>query len=282
MVFLGISVLAYALNNVLWKYMLSKLSPAILIVTRSFFTTLIAIALGLALVPNIFDISSADYFSSMTASISGALGLICMISALKEGALKFLALYNLLTVFIMASYLFIFEDLPVLTYGFGAVLMLFGYLLFLFSSDKSQLKSNFLTHLKFLFMAIFFFVSGLLHWYNLLKEVHPTFVAANQEVVVFIFGLFYMKVRAENWNSIRKSLNFNHLKLVFLMALVIFIAVYFGLLGMRDENPLLFSLASLSVPVLTFFFGILFFKEKINIQSIIALTAMVTAAFLLL
>ncbi|MGB0932853.1 MAG: EamA family transporter [Lishizhenia sp.] len=282
MVFLVVSVIAYALNNVLWKHMLEKLSPAILITIRSFFTTLLAIALGVFLVPNIFDLSYTKYMSSMLASVIGAFGLVFMISALKEGSLKVLALYNLLTVFITATYLVIFEDFDALTYGSGSVLMLVGYFLFLFQAYKDRSKFSLSIHLKFLLMSIFFFASSLLHWYNLLQDVHPVFVAANQELVVFVFGLSFLILKGNEWHSVKSDIQFKKIFWILIMALVIFIAVYFGLLGMLEKDPLLLSLYSLAVPILTFFFGMLFFKEKVSIQSIFALITMVIAAFLLL
>ena len=281
MFYLGVSVLAYALNNVLWKRMLSSFAPSILLTVRAFFTSVIGLLVAFSLYNNVLVVSQTDFLRSMIASVIGALGLFFMLSALKQGTLKLLALYNLFTVFITASFLFIFDDLDVVNYGYGSFLMLSGYFLFFFHSNKQNLKFPIAVHLKFALMSLLFAASGLMHWYNLLENVHPVFIAANQEIVVLILGLCLVKLNGYKMIDIKKVLHFKHLRFIFLMALVIFVAVYFGLLGMLQSNPFILSLTSLAVPILTFFFGVWFFREKFTLQSIIALTAMVTAAYLL-
>jgi drug/metabolite transporter (DMT)-like permease len=65
------------------------------------------------------------------------------------------------------------------------------------------------------------------------------------------------------------------------MALLIFSALLFSFLGLKVTNPLISSLLFLSNPLLTIVFAALFFKEKINLYTILALIFISSGAFII-
>ena len=69
--------------------------------------------------------------------------------------------------------------------------------------------------------------------------------------------------------------------LVFVMAVLIFAAVWTGFLGLKITNPFLASLLPLATPVLTILFGALFFKEKWNKKIGLALFIIAIGAYVL-
>ena len=103
----------------------------------------------------------------------------------------------------------------------------------------------------------------------------------NQEVIVFLVGgiglIAQPKSVKEHWfQSMIKSAN-----LVFIMAVLIFAAVWTGFLGLKITNPLLASLLPLATPILTILFGALFFKEKWNKKIGLALFIIAIGAYVL-
>ena len=65
------------------------------------------------------------------------------------------------------------------------------------------------------------------------------------------------------------------------MALIIFLAILFGFMGLKITNPLISSLLSLSVPIITILFGKIFFKENLNSNILVSLLLISIGAFLL-
>jgi drug/metabolite transporter (DMT)-like permease len=65
------------------------------------------------------------------------------------------------------------------------------------------------------------------------------------------------------------------------MAMIIFLAVWFGFMGLKITDPIVSSLLSLSVPIITILFGSIFFKEKINSNMVFSLLLVSVGAFLL-
>ena len=107
-----LSIILYTINNLLWKNILSLTSKWIIITTRSFTTFIIGTTIITVLFPEIITaLSLMIVYKCTLAAIFGALGLISMISALKEGSLKQLGIYNLFGIVLTVSYLVLFENL---------------------------------------------------------------------------------------------------------------------------------------------------------------------------
>jgi drug/metabolite transporter (DMT)-like permease len=128
-------------------------------------------------------------------------------------------------------------------------------------------------------MTLFFSTSSLIHWKNLTSEVPALVIITNQEFVVFFTALLLI-VKTQTYSQIKLGISINFKK-VLVMALLIFSALLFSFLGLKVTNPLISSLLFLSNPLLTIVFAALFFKEKINLYTILALIFISSGAFFL-
>ena len=283
MIYLLLSVVLYALNNLLWKKVLRQANSWLIMTSRAFLTTIIGSIVILLYAPQmIFQISIDTVFSVTIASVLGAFGLICMISALQKGTLRQLGIFNLLTIAFTVTYLLLFEKFNFFDFLFGTSLIVLGFSIYVFQIKKLPTEeSDTKTLINYTLMSLFFTASGLVHWYNLKQSIPPLFSVVNQEVIVFLVGgiglIAQPKSVKEHWfQSMIKSAN-----LVFIMAVLIFAAVWTGFLGLKITNPLLASLLPLATPILTILFGALFFKEKWNKKIGLALFIIAIGAYVL-
>lgn len=283
MLLVFLSIILYAINNLLWKKMLSLTSKWIIITARSFTTFVIGVVLITVSFPEIMDeLSLMIVYKCTLAAIFGVLGLISMISALKEGSLKQLGIYNLFQIVLTVSYLVFFEKFELKYYLLGTTLILLGFLLYFFSiPTENQKEKNLKVQILFFLMSVFFAVSGLIHWYNLKQGVPTFFSLVNQEFIVFLFGLFgLLKNRINFSSSIATQIRFIY-KQIILMAVVILGAVWAGFTGLKNTNPIITSLLALSLPIFTMVFGAVFFGEKVKVKTIISILLIAIGAFIL-
>lgn len=283
MEFILASIILYALNNLLWKKILLEENMWLIMSLRSLMTSALGLLLISLFYPTILDGLSLDSVAKVSfASFLGALGLVFMISALKVGSLRQLGLFNLAGVFFTVTYLLLFENFDLRYYAGGTSLILLGFILYLvqIKKDLSQ-DSSIKQLLLFALMTIFFSASGLLHWHNLKQSISPIFSLVNQEFTVFtvsIFGLMYRTTYSKKQIMISIMSIY---RLIFIMAILIFLAVWFGFLGLKVTNPYLTSLLALSTPLLTIVFGVFFYKEKWSFSNLIALALIILGAFML-
>lgn len=283
MIYLLLSVVLYALNNLLWKKVLQQTNSWLLMTSRAFLTASIGIIVILFFAPNVLNQISWNSFWRITiASVLGAFGLICMLSALQKGTLRQLGIFNLLTIAFTVTYLLLFEKFNVLDFVSGTSLIMVGFSIYVFQIQKLPTnESNSKTVIYYILMSLFFASSGLVHWYNFKQSIPPLFSVVNQEIIVFLVGgiglIAQPKSVKVNWfQSMIKTAN-----LVFIMAVLIFAAVWTGFLGLKITNPLLASLLPLATPILTILFGALFFKEKWNKKIGLALFIIAIGAYVL-
>jgi drug/metabolite transporter (DMT)-like permease len=191
-------------------------------------------------------------------------------------------LFNLAGVFFTVTYLYFFENFDLRYYVIGTSLILLGFAVYLIQIKKELDKENsFRQLLLFTLMTIFFSASGLLHWHNLKQSISPIFSLVNQEFIVFSVSFIGLVTRT---SYTRKQIIISSMyiyKLVFVMAILIFMAVWTGFLGLKITNPYVTSLLALSTPVLTIVFGALFYKEKWSLSNLIALALIISGAFML-
>ena len=280
MTFLLVSILLFAFNNVLWKQLLNSYPPLILILTRALFTSvlgaLVLVFLRTDLLSNFLNFGMAGLF----ASVLGGCGLLFMLFGLKKGSLKVFGVYSLFGTLISCTYLYWFENFSIENYFLGSVSISIGFLLFLFSRNKGEEKPGLKTHLNYLFMILFFSASSIVHWKNLSTGASPLFTVALQEMIVFALGVFAAVLLGQKLR-ITEYLNFKFIGSCTIMAFVVFGALVFGFLGLKITDPYLNSLLSLTVPVLTILFGVLFFKEKLNSTLLVSLSCISLGAFLI-
>ncbi len=283
MIYLLLSALLYSLNNLLWKKVLQQDNSWLIMTLRALLTSIIGIVVVLRYYPNLLNQISKDSFCRVTiASMLGAFGLIFMISALKKGTLRLLGIFNLLTIAFTVTYLLLFEKFNILNYLSGTSLIILGFSIYIFQIKKTPTEEfTGKVVIYYTLMSLFFASSGMVHWYNFKQSISPLFSVVNQEIIVFLLGVTGLWLQPKSlktqWlQTIEKSSY-----LLIGMAVLIFAAVWTGFLGLKSTNPLLSSLLSLSIPILTIFFGALFFKEKLNKSIFLSLLIITIGAFIL-
>ena len=275
MAWLFLSVCLYAVNNVLWKLYVKGQHPLFIISRRAIFT--VALAFAAAWITKT-DLSKFIYHPNSLyvylASLFGALGLVMMVSFLKEGNLVQMAFYSLLGAGIAASYSFLFREVAISPKAIvGSILIVLGYLIFCIHEHQKVKKGKILLkqHLLLISMTLAFSVSLLIQWESL-KIFSSLAIICTQETVVLVVTtagtlFLYPKKTSENSHQI-------NLKMA-LMALVIFSGIFAGTIGLKSADPFMASVAGFTVPVLSAFAGGTVFQEKLTIIHTTSLLLMI-------
>ena len=278
MIFIMLSVLLFSYNNVLWKKNIKATSISFLVAYRAFFTSTISIGF-LLLFFTIEHISISDFIKITTGSLFGVLGLFSMLAVIKKSSLQWLGIYNLLGVVFTILYLWIFDAVPIKESLLGLLFIVSGFVCFIFSNKQTQLKITFKQHLILLLMTFSYSFSAILHWKNLNLNFSPLLIIANQESIVFFVGLLFTFKKA-NISAIKTELRI-YFKRIIIMSTVIFFAILFSLLGLKQTNPIVSSLLFLAAPLATILFSAFFFKEKFSKKNIVFIIIILLGAFML-
>ena len=278
MIFIMLSVLLFSYNNVLWKKNIKATSIPFLVAYRAFFTSTISIGF-LLLFFTIEHISISDFIKITTGSLFGVLGLFSMLAVIKKASLQWLGIYNLLGVVFTILYLWIFDTVPIKESLLGLLFIVSGFVCFIFSNKQTQLKITFKQHLILLLMTFSYSSSAIFHWKNLNLNFSPLLIIANQESIVFFVGLLFTFKKA-NISAIKTDLRI-YFKRIIIMSTVIFFAILFSLLGLKQTNPIVSSLLFLAAPLATILFSALFFKEKFSKKNIVFIIIILLGAFML-
>lgn len=270
MVYLILSNFFYALNNLLWKRALSKFNLWHIISSRSLLTSIVSFVVIITFYSDVINIIDFPLFLNIfIASVFGSLGLICMIHALKKGSLSQLALFNLIIVFLIGSFLFFFENLHFENYRVASLLIISGFVLYIYQIKKKNTQQMSLHQLLlFSLMSIFFAGSILMHWYGLKKDIPVIFSLSIQESVVFLSSITIVII-SPSFSLVKLRYELKKISTTaILMATVIFAAIWTGFSGLKFTDPLISSLISLLTPILTILFGVIFYKDKWNYLTI--------------
>ena len=278
MIFIMLSVLLFSYNNVLWKKNLKATSIPFLVAYRAFFTSTISIGI-LLLFFTIENVSISDFIKITTGSLFGVLGLFSMLTVIKKASLQWLGIYNLLGVVFTILYLWIFDTVPIKESLLGLVVIVFGFVCFIVSNKQTQLRITLKQHLVLLLMTFSYSFSAILHWKNLNLDFSPLLIIANQESIVFLVGLFFTFKKAKI-RSIEIELKTYFKKIAF-MSIVVFFAILFSFLGLKQTNPIIASLLFLAAPLTTILFSAFFFKEKLSKKNIVFIIIILLGAFIL-
>ena len=278
MIFIMLSVLLFSYNNVLWKKNLKATSIPFLVAYRAFFTSTISIGI-LLLFFTIENVSISDFIKITTGSLFGVLGLFSMLTVIKKASLQWLGIYNLLGVVFTILYLWIFDTVPIKESLLGLVVIVFGFVCFIVSNKQTQLKITLKQHLVLLLMTFSYSFSAILHWKNLNLDFSPLLIIANQESIVFLVGLFFT-FKKTKIRSIKIELKTYFKKIAF-MSIVVFFAILFSFLGLKQTNPIIASLLFLAAPLTTILFSAFFFKEKLSKKNIVFIIIILLGAFIL-
>jgi len=278
MIFIMLSVLLFSYNNVLWKKNLKATSIPFLVAYRAFFTSTISIGFLLVFF-TIEHISISDFIKITTGSLFGVLGLFSMLAVIKKASLQWLGIYNLLGVIFTILYLWIFDTVPIKEFLLGLLFIVSGFVCFIFSNKQTQLKITFKQHLILLLMTFSYSSSAIFHWKNLNLNFSPLLIIANQESIVFFVGLLFTFKKA-NIIAITTDLRI-YFKKIIIMSTVVFFAILFSFLGLKQTNPIVSSLLFLAAPLTTILFSAFFFKEKFSKKNIVFIIIILLGAFML-
>jgi drug/metabolite transporter (DMT)-like permease len=243
-----------------------------LITYRSFFTTSI-LFVSLLLLSIKVNYSFERYVYLTLGSLSGLLGLICMLTVVRHVSLRWVGIYNLAGVILVAFYLSAFEGISLIRYGIGVVFILIGFIWFLSTLENSSERLTFKDHVFLFLMMLFFKFGSVMHWRNLTLDIHPLLVSFNQELVVFVGGFCWIIFSKQCRPSIIK-LGMRFL-IVFKMASVALLALILSFYGLRVTDPFLSGLLFLLSPISTIFLGVVYFKERLS-WSTVASTAIIS------
>lgn len=214
-----------------------------------------------------------------TGSIFGVIGLFSMLSVIQKASLQWLGIYNLLGIVFTSLYLWFFEKVVFTQSIFGLILILMGFVFYIYSNKEAHIKITIKQHALLLLMTMSFSVSSLVHWKNLKSDILPLLIISNQEIVVFItaFVLTIFKSKTIKIKEVCK----NYFLRVILMAFIIFLALLFSFLGLKITNPVVSSVLFLASPLTTILLSTLIFREQLTLKNGMAILIIATGAFIL-
>lgn len=271
MIWLLLSALFYAINNLLWKVFVRDEQPLHLISRRAMFTTLFSLISLIIIGENPVKYAiHPDFGALLVGCVLGALGLVFMVSFLKSGSLSLMGYYALLGVTITGAYTYLLKAEPftpkIIT---GTIVLIIGYLLYLWD-ERQKLKTDkvrLTQHLLLVLMTVFFTASTIVKW-EIIANFPTVILLPVQEIVVLVLSLIALAfVPNQITNKVFIIRNYG---IYALLALIILIAVFLGLMGLSATNSFISTLTSILVPVLTVVFGFVFMKEKISKLQVVS------------
>jgi drug/metabolite transporter (DMT)-like permease len=213
---------------------------------------------------------SAQTLRITIGSLSGALGLFCMLLAIKNVSLQWLGIYNLIGIVFTSIYLFFFENVNLINSLTGIIIIGTGFIFFILTSKQNNNPIYFKNHLQLALMTIAFNTAGILHWKSLNDSIPPLLVMTNQETIVFLVSSLVFYFNKEKKFTITKEIKM-HFKKVSLMAFVIFLAIFSSLFGLKETNPVISGVLFLAVPILTITLSTIIFKEQFTFKNGLAI-----------
>jgi len=273
MEYLILSVLFFAINNVLWKSIVADYLPLQVIVKRSMFTSLLGVVfLGMNGFETYTTLSEA-LFVNLTCII-GALGLVFMIYALKESTLNDFIHYSLLGSIGTASYLYFSENIIPQNYILGILFIAFGFCLFLWNQRMNSKAVRTSTNCYLILMTLCFSVSGIMQWYNL-KTYDVVFLVVHQEIEVLIVAGILIRFLKQ------PILTFFKFDYILVMVPIITIAVVAGMYGLKVTNPFISSIINLTTPILTITLAVIVLKERFKWHYVSSIVMVILGAWML-
>jgi drug/metabolite transporter (DMT)-like permease len=277
MLYILLSIFLFSFNNILWKKNLEKVNIIFLVSYRAFFTSIIAFALA-----NYFNSFNALTVSQLVkvtmGSIFGVIGLLCMLTVIKRASLHWLGVYNLIGIVFSSSYLIWIEQYYFNYSLVGILLIVAGFIFYVITTKSKTIKLEPTQHLLLMIMTISFSIASIIHWKNLVVSVPPLVILSNQELIVLITSFMLLLFTKQKVSF--KAYKY-HFSKVILMASIIFLALLFSFLGLKQTDPIISSLLFLGSPLTTIILNIIIYKESLSIKHILAILLMSVGAFIL-
>ena len=269
-----LSSLFFAINNVLWKWIVADYLPLQVIVKRAMITSLIGVGVLVVYSSDleIYTTLCEAVFVNLTCII-GALGLVFMIYALKESTLNNFIHYSLLVSFGTATYLYFVEHIIPQNYVLGILFIALGFSVFLWNQRCNSKVVQFSTHRYLALMTLCFSVSGIMQWYNL-KTYDLVFLAVHQEIEVLITAGILIRYLKQPILSLFK---FDY---ILFMAPIVAIAIIAGMLGLKITNPFISNIMSMTTPVLTMILAVVVLKERFKWYYVSSMFMVILGAWL--
>lgn len=278
MIYILLSILLISFNNVLWKRNLENTTISFLVAYRALFTSLVSFGLLLYFY-GLTVFNDVPIFKITLGSIFGVIGLFNMLTVVKKASLQWLGIYSLLGIVFTSTYFWLFEELNLKKSVLGLLLIVIGFVFYIFSNRENNIKISLKQHALLAIMTFSFSLSSLIHWKNLTTNIPTLLILSNQEFVVFftasIFTLFKRKSI-----EIKKQIK-NYFFRVIAMGLIIFLALLCNFLGLKITNPIVSSVLFLASPLTTILFSALFFKEKLTLKNSFAILIIAFGAYIL-
>ncbi len=275
MLWLFISFFLLAFNNVVWKWTARDEHSLYLISRRAIFTVCFTlIALLLTEKGGLSFIYQPLFYRIVIGCLLGTLGLILMVTFLKSGSLTRLSYYMFLGLTINGSFTYFLNHEPFTQkIIIGSLILIAGYLIFLWDERrKIKLEPILLSqHLLLAGMTLCFSANTLIQW-KALTNFKPLSIMLTQESVVLIVTTILYLILAKQKKqkpTVQSYVRFP------IMAAVIMLAVFCGLMGLKYTNPFISSISGVLVPLLTVSFGFIFFNEKLNWAQIISFAVII-------
>jgi drug/metabolite transporter (DMT)-like permease len=177
------------------------------------------------------------------------------------------------------SYLYFFETNYEIQSIAGILLIVFGYVFYLYQNKNSSQKLTLKQHIYMLVMTLSFGIASLIHWKNLEGDVPAIFILSNQEATVFLISSVLVWMKKPSIPVVENLKQY--FPKVFLMASIIFLALLFSFMGLKITNPVISSIIFLATPLLTIVFSSLYFKEKLTFYHVLSILCIASGAFLI-
>lgn len=279
MTYLILAMLLFSFNNVLWKKNLVNISVSLLMTYRSFLTSILSTSI-LFYFHDITEFSFLQISKTLTSTTLGVIGLFSMLTLYKKASIQWAAIYNLLGIIFTILYLWLFKKFDLKSSFFGLTIITIGFIFYIYSKRKSNLKINLKQHLLLLLMTLCFGTAAIINWENLNQKIPAIFIIANQEILVFICGvvILFFEKRRRKPNQLLLTFQ-KYFYRVLLMSMVIFLGLLFSFLGLEITNPVISGVLFLASPLTTILFSSYFFRETIKISDWIAIGVIAFGAF---
>ena len=273
MEYLILSSLFFAINNVLWKWVVADYLPLQVIVKRSTFTSLLGVVFLSINGFELYTTFSEVLFVNLTCII-GALGLVFMIYALKESSLNNFIHYSLLGSLGIASYLYFIEQIVPRNLLLGILFIALGFCSFLWNQRLNSKAVRTSTHCYLILMTLCFSVSGIMQWYNL-KTYDVVFLVVHQEIEVLIVAGILIRFLKQ------PILAFFKFDYILVMVPIVAIAIVAGMYGLKITNPFISSIISLTTPILTIILAVIVLKEHFKWYYVSSMFLVILGAWML-
>lgn len=280
LIFLLLSVFFYAVNNFYWKSHLQSFNPISLIWGRAVFTSIIAL-LGVACLTAPWEAFQTAYTEDgsryLMTALLGFVGLISMVIGLKSSTLFQFSLFQGLITIVTGVGVGLLISISSEAI-FGVMLVLIAYVIHIISDSAKDTTLRWKVTLWFLLMVSCFSASTFLNWE--LMQVHPPIFSIFFQELVILVGLTMLGliVKGKVEFSVVRTKTVD----LFLFALIIFGAMYFGAEGLKITNPFLVSAFGMIVPVLTALLGVVFLKEKMRVSYVGSVGLIILGVYLIM